>query len=249
MHIPFNKEIIENKTKRTIILFLITIFPILFSLGMYWLNRENNSLYKLIGSEDHLIEWLQFFLFGVSGVIAFILALKFRDVSKLMFVIFLIVSFGLIFVAGEEISWGQRIFNIEGSEIFDGEKEIPILKYNVQSETNIHNFKTIHSKIGYVYLVIGAYGCFAWFLVYIFKKIFNLKKDIKKFLPFFIPPPYLFFYFLPLGINLLPRMEWGITQKEYEMTEFLLSLGVFIFLLLLLGYFNKSFKQQDSKKE
>ncbi len=248
MYIPFDEKIIKNDTKRKVLLVLIIIFPILFGLGMYWLSRENNSLYKLIGSEDHLIEWLQFFLFGASGIISFILALKFRKISKLMFIIFLIVSFGLIFVAGEEISWGQRIFNIDGHEVFDGQTEIPILKYNVQSETNIHNFKTFHNKVGYMYLAAGAYGCFAWLLVCIFDKLFNFRKSIRKFFPFFVSPPYLFFYFLPLGINLLSRREWGIAPQDYEMGEFLFSLGVFICFLLALVYFKKNFQQKGNKE-
>ena len=48
---------------------------------------------------------------------------------------FLSVTFlcGLVFLfgAGEEISWGQRIFNTESSEFF--------LKNNAQQETNLHN--------------------------------------------------------------------------------------------------------------
>ena len=248
MYIPFSEKIVKQKTMRKVLLVLIIILPILFGLGMYWLRSTNYSLYREIGKEDGIIEWLQFFLFGASGVIAFILALKFRKVSKLMFVIFLIVSLGLIFVAGEEISWGQRILNIDGHEVFDGETEIPILKYNVQSETNIHNFKTFHNEVGYMYLAIGAYGCFTWLLVCIFDKLFNLRKSIKKVIPFFISPPYLFFYFLPLGINLLPRSKWGITPQDYEMGEFMFSLGVFTCLLLALFYFKKTFEQQDNKE-
>ena len=39
-----------------------------------------------------------------------------------------------IFGAGEEISWGQRIFNVESSEYF--------LENNAQGETNLHNMTT-----------------------------------------------------------------------------------------------------------
>jgi hypothetical protein len=247
MHVRFNERIVEDKKKRIILLTLIFVFPIFFTLGMYWLRSTNYSLYREIGKEDGLIEWLQFFLFGASGVVSFLLALKFGKVSKLMFVIFLIVSLGLIFVAGEEISWGQRIFNIDGHEVFDGESEVPVLKYNVQSETNLHNFKTFHNKVGYMYLAIGAYGCFAWVVLCILGKIFDFKEDIKRFLKFFVSPPYLFFYFLPLGINLLPRMGVGVGPQDYEMGEFIFSLGVFLYLLLCLTYFKKEFGQQGEK--
>ena len=38
---------------------------------------------------------------------------------------------GLFFGAGEEISWGQRIFHIESSKFFN--------ENNSQKETNLHN--------------------------------------------------------------------------------------------------------------
>jgi hypothetical protein len=254
MHVRFNERIVEDKKKRIILLTLIFVFPILFTLGMYWLRINNNVLYREIGREDGLIEWLQFFLFGASGVISFLLALKFRKVSKLMFVIFLIVSLGLIFVAGEEISWGQRIFNIDGHEVFDGETEIPVLKYNVQSETNLHNFRIFHSAIGYVYGAIGLYACFMWlFTSFLDKKNLFNKKEKKRYLSFFISPPYLTLYFLPLFVHFyntkyFDTMTIRIAAQDLEMAEFLFSLGVFLCLLLLLIYFKKTFEQKENKE-
>jgi len=247
MYIRFNERIVEKDSKRKFLLILITIFPLLFGGAMYWLNKEHLPIYRIIGSEDNLIEWLQFLLFGASGIISFILALKFRKKSKLMFWIFLFLSLGLIFVAGEEISWGERLFGIEAPYIFDGETKLPVLNYNVQSEMNIHNFKAFHKRVGYMYLAIGAYACFAWVLLCIANKVFKFKKSIRKYLPFFTVPPYLVLYFFPLAINLLPRRELGIAPQDYEMAEFLLSLGVFICVLLYYEYFKETFGKESSK--
>jgi hypothetical protein len=52
-----------------------------------------------------------------------------------------------------------------------------------------------------------------------------------------------------LGINLLPRMEWGIIPPDYEMAEFLLSLGIFVFLLLGLLYFDREFLQRERSQK
>src|SRR5690606_5826178 len=46
---------------------------------------------------------------------------------------------GFIFGAGEEISWGQRILNIESTEFFQ--------KNNAQGETNLHNLVVGETKI------------------------------------------------------------------------------------------------------
>ena len=40
-------------------------------------------------------------------------------VSKPLQVIFILLALGLFFVAFEEISWGERVFNIEAPEVFD----------------------------------------------------------------------------------------------------------------------------------
>ena len=154
MFIPFDEQIIEDKRKRIPLMILIIILPILIVLGMYLLSIENYALYKRIGSEDNLIEWLQVLAYTSSSVLTFLLSLRFREFSKIMFIIFLFLSIGFFFVAGEEISWGQRLFNIEADGIFDGETEIPFLERNVQSETNLHNFGVIHSKVGYMYLAL-----------------------------------------------------------------------------------------------
>jgi hypothetical protein len=44
-------------------------------------------------------------------------------------------------------------------------------------------------------------------------------------------------------------MEWGIIPPDYEMAEFLLSLGTFIYLLLALLYFNREFLQRERSQK
>ncbi|WP_437919553.1 hypothetical protein [Sphingobacterium sp. LRF_L2] len=54
-------------------------------------------------------------------------------------VISILIACFSIFVAGEEISWGQRIFNVESSTFF--------LEHNAQGETNLHNMVVGDKKI------------------------------------------------------------------------------------------------------
>lgn len=214
---------------------LTAIFPIIFGIFMYWLSINHRSIYETVGREDHVIEWLQFFLFFASGILAIIIAIKIGKVSKLMRIVFIILALGLIFVAMEEISWGERLFNISAPEVFDGDSTVPLLGYNVQSEMNLHNFRTIHDLVGPAYITITTYAIFSSLLVCMFYKI---KKDISKktkfLVSFFTPPVYLALYFMPLYINLLDRRALGIAPQDYEMTEFLLSLGIFIFMVICL---------------
>lgn len=217
------KNISKNSDKRKIINSSIVIFPILFTSIILILRETNYPLYEIIGMEDHIIEYSQFFFFLIAGIISFLVFLELNKKKKLISIIFLLISLSLIFIAGEEISWGQRILNIDGHQAFGGKTEIPLLGYNVQSETNIHNFKPIHSKIGYIYIAIFFYTSLSWLLKYI-----NFDKKIKNLLNYFIIPPILIPYFLPLSINLL---DYNIfAPQDYEMVEFLLSLGILIFI-------------------
>ena len=221
--------------KNKYIKILTTIFPIIFGLFMYWLSINHRSIYETIGREDHIIEWMQFFLFFASGILAIIIAIKIGKVSKFMRIVYILLALGLIFVAMEEISWGQRIFNVDAPEVFDGDSTIPLLGYNVQSEMNLHNFRTIHNLVGTAYVIIATYAIFSSLLVCMFYKI---KKDVSKktkfLVSFFTPPVYLALYFMPLYINLLDRRALDIAPQDYEMTEFLLSLGIFIFIIICL---------------
>ena len=248
MFIPFNQKIIEDKKKRVPLMVLIVVLPILIVGGMYFLSRENYSLYKKVGSEDHLIEWLQFLAYATSSVFAFLLSIRFKKFSKVMSLIFLVLSIGFLFISGEEISWGQRIFGIEAEGVFDGNTQISILKNNVQSETNLHNFGAIHSRIGYVYLGIGMYGIFSWFVACILTKVFKIKKGVKKYLRYLTVPPYLFLYFFATAINLQIISRKGVGPQEYELAELILSLGILITMILYYISAKKNFREKKSSK-
>ena len=78
-----------------------------------------------LGTEDSLLEWGTFgcaMLASILFLISGILRTRFAYLLSIAWLIF----------ALEEISWGQRVFNIESPSFFK--------EYNYQQETNIHNF-------------------------------------------------------------------------------------------------------------
>ncbi len=80
--------------------------------------------------EDFFGEWMQVFFFAAAMVFSLKLALaksRFR-------IFFAVLTLACFYVIGEEISWGQRIFDIESPDFFR--------THNLQRETNIHNFFT-----------------------------------------------------------------------------------------------------------
>ena len=83
----------------------------------YWLLRE-----------DHAVEWLQFFLLVLTAVVSLMGSVaSFRRGHTLAGAFLLLIALGTLFLAAEEISWGQRILGLAGGE------------GNRQGEINIHN--------------------------------------------------------------------------------------------------------------
>ena len=79
--------------------------------------------------EDMYGEWTQMYLFVMVTLSA--LWLVFRGTGRYRPFFMLLAAAGF-FTAGEEISWGQRLLDIDSPEFFED--------YNIQGETNVHNF-------------------------------------------------------------------------------------------------------------
>ncbi|WP_372771973.1 hypothetical protein [Mangrovibacterium sp.] len=110
-------------------------FFILFAFSGYglFLAKTDLAAYRIFVQEDGLVENLtSLFLFGVSMVSIYRLT-EYKKAGKpaTWMITAATMAFLFFFAAGEEISWGQRIFDIQSSEFF--------LEHNKQAETNLHN--------------------------------------------------------------------------------------------------------------
>ena len=86
-----------------------------------------------------------------------------------------IILFSIIFFFGfgEEISWGQRIFNIETPNFF--------IENNLQSETNIHNLMIGDVKLNKLIFTNGLFFIFSFYFLaipYLYAKSNNVKSVI-----------------------------------------------------------------------
>lgn len=99
-------------------------------------------------AEDHIGEWLQFGFCLATGIIA---VKTFRLASqKWLSSAILFGGVGMIFIGGEEISWGQRLFNFQTSEFF--------FLRNYQNETNLHNLLPLESNLIPYYIAAFVLG-------------------------------------------------------------------------------------------
>jgi len=135
---------------------------------------------------------------------------------------------GLVFVfgAGEEISWGQRILNIESSEFF--------VKHNAQREINIHNLIVNGKKINKIIFGTSLGVCIgAYFLILpiVYTKIDGIKHLVNRFA---IPIPRVFHIISYIILIILVSMV--DSSRKGELLEFG---GCWIFLLMIFNPYNR----------
>jgi hypothetical protein len=172
--------------------------------------------------EDGLLETGTAAMIFAAGVIVLLRYFRERGTHPRAFAISsFVLVFVFFFVAGEEISWGQRIFGIEPGEFF--------IENNRQNETNLHNLevygvnlnKLIFSKGLVTFLVI-----FYLIVPHFFKKRGKLHDRLSK-LYFPIPKPHHGFFMLFIGIVI----DQIPSPKRGELNE--VCLGIFALLLVL----------------
>ncbi|MBI2375720.1 MAG: hypothetical protein HYV07_17120 [Deltaproteobacteria bacterium] len=99
------------------------------------LSLQNSRKFAAISQEDGPVEWATFFAFAFASILGVAYAEKeLRAATRKPVAV--IGALGLtafcVFVAGEELSWGQRVFGFRPPDLF--------LEHNFQQETNLHNF-------------------------------------------------------------------------------------------------------------
>jgi hypothetical protein len=82
--------------------------------------------------EDGLVEWLTVLGLLLGAYVAWKRVVELRHKKGFVFLVTcFLLGLVLIFGAGEEISWGQRLLGLKSPEYFQ--------KHNAQGETNLHN--------------------------------------------------------------------------------------------------------------
>lgn len=99
--------------------------------------------------EDGPIEWVGFASFLAASTLAFGAAWHLRSARRPA-VAAAVLGAVLLFAAGEEISWGQRVFDVDTPDVLvDG---------NQQDELNLHNLAALQDKAIVGQLAIAAGG-------------------------------------------------------------------------------------------
>ena len=155
--------------------FLHSIFSLTI-VSTVFLFYYSNSVYNLFVEEDGIIEYLTaFFLLSIS-IFLIKKLLKMKEIISVNNFGIIMFSIMFFFGFGEEISWGQRIFNIETPPFFS--------ENNLQSETNIHNLMIGGVKLNKLIFTNGLFFIFSFYFLatpYLYNTSNNLKSLINRF--------------------------------------------------------------------
>lgn len=144
------ESIIQFYVKNRYLKLLIFIFPIILFSIFLGVKMLFPSTYTRIIQEDSPIEYLQAFFYFLSSILSLLVSFTFfKNKFFLCGVLYSLLAFGLFFITMEEISWGQRLFNIANPNYFSDN--------NVQNEISFHNMKPIQRYLHKFYILLGAY--------------------------------------------------------------------------------------------
>ena len=208
-----------------------TFVFILILLGVYF-SRTDLSFYEgTYVREDGFIEWLTFLALVMGCVMNFYRANILSPFRKKRFIFGLyFISFLFFFGLGEEISWGQRIWE----RFFDFQVPEFFKQYNTQGETNLHNLRFGGTKINKLVfgLILGiCIGVYFLILPVLYRKVEKVKQLVDSWA---IPMPQIYHIIAYLCLAGLAELIAG--GKKGEILEFG---GCWIVLLMCFEPYNR----------
>ena len=218
--------------------FLFLALFIVLALSVYFGFSDKIYFDTVFAQEDGAIEYGTFFFLLCISLLQFI---RLFTASKNKAVLWKlgIFFFGILFLfgAGEEISWGQRIFGIESGEFFQGN--------NLQKETNLHNLELGGVKLNkliFSQLLTLIMAIYLLIMPVLYNKYEGFKKLVNNFV---IPVPQLShitaFLINTIFIAILPNLS-----RKWEVYELFFAV---IFFLIFLNPVNKSIYLAESNSQ
>ena len=180
-------------------------------------------VFRFVVSEDSVLEWLQFSFVFVSSMLFARLAIHLLRLQQYGYAaLYAMLALATFFVAGEEISWGQRVFGWGTPEALDA--------INHQGETNVHNIRIVQRLFGFGVMFGSMYGVVAPLA----RALFPSRIRVANLMTLLVPPLALVPAFLmPFSYRLFRLVVWPDTDyivvKSGEAPEVCLYFGLFLF--------------------
>lgn len=219
-----SKKILPKKIEPLQYLHYILLLSIM---GLFFTFAESKALIdETLFKEDGFFENMSVVFTLISSSIFFYLGVYNKAIDKRVF--FFVLGILLFLFAMEEVSWGQRIFNLQTPESL---KEV-----NYQNEINVHNIY-INPHIGVIYYTFFLFVSSLFLFRDKYIKLFSKTKITKVISEIY--PSNQFFYasFIYLFIAI------ATLKVDDELSEELLIVTIFIYSIELL------YKKFKSKSE
>lgn len=189
------------------------------------LSRLSPQSFRWITAEDSILEWLQVagYLAGSVGALLVFRELRRRQL-RMTPSLYLLLAFGLFFIAGEEVAWGQRILGLETPE--------SLRKINRQQELTVHNISAIQTAFNWLQMTFGAYGSVGLLWLRSRRQVLGESLEV------LTPPLFLVsFFLLPFAFRLFRftvyRKSIWTLHEFAEWPEACLAVAVGIFTIML----------------
>ena len=154
-------------------IFFLHIITSILIISVNFLFTDYKNLYLYLIKEDGIIEYSTAFFLLFSSIYLINALNKNKNQYKFGLLLFSVAFF---FGFGEEISWGQRIFDIESPFFFS--------ENNLQNETNIHNLMIAgieFNKWIFTYFSVFIFSIYFGLLPFLYKKIIFFRELSDKF--------------------------------------------------------------------
>lgn len=206
---------------------LTLVLAITAMLGVYWGFTDPDFFTNRYMMEDGVIEYTTVVLLLAACLVTGTRWLRYRRQRPFRFtLISLLVVMFFFFIAGEEISWGQRILGLETTDYFK--------EHNDQEELNLHNLVVGDVKINKLFFGVILTTAILVYMIIIpllYHKVEYVRNQLDR---WYIPVPRLRhsvgYMLLLLTITVIPP------GKKWELLEFG---SVLIFFLILWSPLNE----------
>lgn len=190
--------------------------PVLFAIAFAVLEARAKAISHRLAVEDGPLEWATAVFYALAGV-AFLLAARGLRVGRIWTLGLAVLCLA---VAGEEISWGQRVFGFATPEAIE--------RVNVQREFSMHNLEGVHQNVRALALLFVLGVCFvvpATNALAPLLRRFYRQLEVPLFPLVGVP-----WAATAIALMLFPRIAWGVADFWLdEAAEFLLAGGFLIY--------------------
>jgi hypothetical protein len=180
--------------------------------------------------EDHFFEWMGFWFLLTASILFFVTYILDKNSNDLFVfktrknIFYLLLGLVFLFGAGEEISWGQRIFHFHTGALMN--------RLNDQEEMNIHNLRIFKGILNFDHLFTMFWISFCVLIPIVNWKYEGANKFLKRINMPVVPLWLTFFYVLSYTIFLalkvsMPHLLHQISEvKETSISEMFFILSI-----------------------